>query len=400
MRFAEVLRTAWRSLTSHRLRTALTALGMIIGVAAVMAVLSMGEGAKASVESRIRSLGSNLMTVRPARGRGPVRGDRVQTLSVEDAEAIRSLYGVAAVSAERAGTARVKYREANLSTSVMGVSPSYLAIRSLDVAQGIGFSEDDDRARNRVTVIGATVARELFGNAPALGRRLQVAGHRLTVIGVLEAKGDVGFSSPDDYVLVPLAVHQGVLFGSGHVSSISVQVEREDLSGEVQARLEDLLRLRHALPPGVEDDFEIFSQAEMLQTMSVVTATLTMLLGGVAAVSLLVGGIGIMNIMLVSVRERTREIGVRMAVGARRRDILRQFLVEAVVVSSFGGLCGLGFGVLIAAVLARLGDWPLRIPGYGYILALGVSVTIGLVFGVGPARHAARLDPVTALHQE
>ncbi|MBX3250567.1 MAG: ABC transporter permease [Myxococcales bacterium] len=401
MLIRETVRTAWRSLVTNRLRTALTALGMVIGVGAVIAVLAIGEGAKSSVEGRIRAMGSNLLTVRPARGSfAAVRSARVETLVRGDAEALAELDGVTAVSAENVGSAQVRYRENNTSSTIYGVTSDYLSIRSLDVAVGIGFSESDDLERSRVAVLGANVARDLFGRSSPVGERIQIAGVGFSVIGVLAAKGDVGYTSPDDYVLVPLGTHQGVLFGQSFLASISVQIEDESRSDEILARAEELLRLRHRLRPGAPDDFEIRSQTEMLETMGAITGTFTALLGSVAAVSLLVGGIGIMNIMLVSVRERTREIGVRMAVGARRRDILMQFLVESVVVSIFGGLLGLLLGWAAALAIARFGGWETIVPSYAYALALGVSIGVGLLFGVGPARSASRLDPVEALRQE
>ncbi len=396
----ETLRTAWRSLAQNRLRTALTALGMIIGVTAVVAVLAIGEGAKASVEGRIRALGTNLLTIRPARASGAVRSARVETLVREDAEAIAGLDGVAGVSAESTSNAQVRHRDANLATTVQGVTPSYLSLRSLDVASGIDFSQDDDASRARVAILGANVAFELFGERSAVGERIQIAGIGFTVVGVIGAKGDVGYLSPDDVVLVPLGTHEGVLFGQTYVGSITVKLRDEGATEDLQRRISELLRLRHRLRADAEDDFQIRSQTEMLATMGAITGTFTALLGSVAAVSLLVGGIGIMNIMLVSVRERTREIGVRMAVGARRRDILLQFLVEAVVVSIFGGLAGVFLGWLAAYAIARFGGWETIVPSYAYALALGVSVAIGIVFGVGPARRASRLDPVEALRQE
>ena len=396
----ETVRTAWRSLASHRLRTALTALGMIIGVSAVVTTLAIGEGAKASVETRIRSLGSNLLSVRPGRFRGgPVRSGRVDSLTREDAEAIGRIEGVSAVSPEIGGSAQVKFRENNVSATIYGVTASYLQIRNLEVARGIGISPSDDRDRRRVAVLGADIASELFGTSEAIGERIQVHGQGFTVIGVLEAKGE-SWSSPDEYVLVPLGVHQGSLFGQDTLSGISVQVLTEELSDTVQSRMEELLRLRHRLAMDDEDDFEVRSQTEMLEAMNEITGTFTALLGSVAAVSLLVGGIGIMNIMLVSVRERTREIGVRMAVGARRKDILLQFLVEAVVVSLFGGLLGLLFGIAAAQAIAQIAGWDTIVPAYAYGLSMGVSVAIGVVFGVGPARRASTLDPVEALRTQ
>jgi putative ABC transport system permease protein len=374
---------------------------MIIGVMAVISVLSIGEGAKASVEGRIRALGSNLLTVRPARNRGgPVVNGTAPTLVRADADAIEDIEGVTGVSAQTAGSAQIKFRENNMSATVYGVTAPYLSISNLDVAQGIGFSEADDTERRRFAVIGWDVAASLFEGVSAIGERIQIQGQGFTVIGVLEEKGDVGFASPDDTVMVPLSVHQGSLFGSDTISSISVQLASEDVSDSVQARVEELLRLRHRLRSGADDDFEVQSQTEMLETMNEVTGTFTALLGAVAAVSLVVGGIGIMNIMLVSVRERTREIGVRLAVGALRRDILRQFLVEAVVVSIFGGAIGIAFGWLASLIIGHFGGWEASVPTYAYVLALSVSIAIGVIFGVGPARRASRLDPVEALRQE
>jgi len=233
-----------------------------------------------------------------------------------------------------------------------------------------------------------------------LGARIQIKGIGFRVIGILAEKGDTGFSSPDEMALVPITTHQGVLFGQDQVSSIGIAVMTEAEMAQVQAATGQLLRLRHQLRDDAADDFQIRSQTDMLATMDAITGTFTALLGAVAGVSLLVGGIGIMNIMLVSVVERTREIGVRMAVGARRSDVLRQFLVESVVVSLFGGLIGLAVGFGASALTAKLGGWPSIVPGYAVVMSLGVSVGIGLLFGVGPARRAASLDPVEALRQE
>jgi len=400
MMVRETARTAWRSLVSNRLRTALTALGMVIGVGAVVTVLAIGEGARASVSSQIRSLGSNLLMVRPGSAQsGMLRTGSVQTLIREDARALESVPGIAAVAPEAAGSAQIRYLSENLPASVVGVTPTYLAIRNLELSAGLPFGDIDERQRRRIALIGANVADTLFGDRSPLGERIQIRGIAFVVTGVLMPKGDT-FSSPDDRVLVPLATHQGVLFGQSFLSTISVQVADESQTDAVIARIEDLLRLRHRIAPQADSDFEIRSQAEMLQTMGAVTQTLTVLLGSVAAVSLLVGGIGIMNIMLVSVRERTREIGVRMAVGAKRRDVLLQFLVEAVVVSVGGGLVGIALGYGGAMGVASIGGWTTIVPPYALGLSLVVSVGVGVIFGVGPARRASRLDPVEALRDE
>ncbi len=401
MLIRETVRSAARSLASNRVRTALTALGMVIGVASVVAVLAVGEGAQSSVEGRIRALGTNLVYVRPSFGRtGSVRTSRAETLTRQDADAIAAIPGVDAVAPEVSGSAQIRFRETNQSATIYGVTASYLEVRTLEVATGLGFSPLDDQQRARVAIVGANVARDLFGGEQPVGQRLKIQGIAFRVIGVLAPKGDAGYTSPDDMVLVPLSTHQGVLFGQDHLSALSVHLEREDESATVQERITQLLRLRHRLRPDQEDDFEVRTQSEMLETFGAITSTFTTLLGAVAAVSLLVGGIGIMNIMLVSVRERTREIGVRMAVGARRRDILLQFLVEAIVVSIFGGLLGIALGYLTAIAIARIGGWETIVPLYAVFLSLGVSVAVGLVFGVGPARRASRLDPVEALRHE
>jgi putative ABC transport system permease protein len=396
----ETIRSAWRSLLSNRLRTALTALGMVIGVMAVIAVLAIGAGAQANVESRIRALGSNLLMIRPGWSSvGGVRGTTVQTLTRKDAEALAALPGVTAVSPEISGSAQIRYRELNQGATVMGVTADYLQVRAFELAHGLPFSSLDEQQRRRVAIIGAGVARDLFDVVTPIGKRLQLNGVAFIVIGVLEEKGGT-YGSPDDNVMVPLSTHQGVLFGNTALSSINVAVASEGQMPTVQARVEELLRLRHRLRPDQASDFQIRSQTEMLQTMGAVTQTFTMLLGSVAAVSLLVGGIGIMNIMLVAVSERTHEIGVRMAVGARRRDILLQFLVEAVVVSTAGGFLGIALGYLGAYLIARFAEWDTIVPIYGVVLAVSVSLGVGVIFGVGPARRAAALDPVDALRHD
>ena len=401
MLMAETIRTAWRALTANRLRAALTTLGMIIGVAAVVTMLAVGEGARAGVETRIRSLGTNLLTVRPGQPkRGPVRSGNVETLTEGDADAIARLDGVARVAPQANGMAQVKYRNANTSCQILGTTEEYLAIHSQGLREGAPFTFLDVEGRRRVAVIGANVAETLFGPLPALGERIQIQGQSFRVVGVLEGKGDAGFESPDDVVYVPVSTHMSALFGADHLDTISVQVADEGQMDATQAGIERLLRVRHRLAPGAADDFHVRSQTEMLETMGAVTDTFTILLAGVAAVSLLVGGIGIMNIMLVSVRERTREVGVRMAVGARRRDILLQFLVESIIVSTAGGLAGLLVGWGGALLIGTFGGWPTVVPAYAVGLALSTSVGIGVVFGVGPANRAASLDPVEALRSE
>jgi putative ABC transport system permease protein len=401
MLIKETAKSAWRSLASNRLRTWLTMLGMIIGTGAVVAVLGIGEGAKSSVEGRIRSLGSNLLMVRPTfvAGGGGVRSGQAQTLTKGDADALLSLEGIAASAPEMSASAQLRYMSKNENASVVGVTPSYFDVRALPLASGVPLSDLDEERRSRVVVIGANVAQDLYGSASPLGTRLQINGSAFRVMGVLAPKG-AGMGSPDDSVYVPLSSHESSLFGKDYLSSISLQLASEERAADVVGQAEQLLRLRHRLRSEQPSDVEVRSQAEMLETMGQITGTFTTLLGSIAAVSLIVGGIGIMNIMLVSVRERTREIGVRMAVGARRGDILRQFLFEAVAVSVAGGAVGVGLGYGAAQLLARFGQWQTIVPSYAIGLALGVSIVIGVAFGVGPARRASRLDPVEALRFE
>ncbi len=397
----DILKSAVRSLSANRMRSLLTMLGVVIGVGSVVAMISLGEGARSSVQASITSMGTNLLTVRPgAPQRGPVRSGAVETLTAEDAEAIAQLPGAAAVAAEVSGRTQAKYRENNVSVSVTGTVPEYLEVRSFNMAEGQFFSNADVLARRRVAVLGAQTATDLFGNDPAVGERIQLKGLSFTVAGVFEAKGDAGWSNPDEAIVVPLTTAQGVLFGMKFVSSIGIQAESAEGMADLQAAAEQLMNTRHRIGEGDEPDYNIRSQTEMVERMNEVTGTFTALLGGVAAVSLLVGGIGIMNIMLVSVRERTREIGIRKAVGARRHDILMQFLIEAVIVSSAGGFLGIALGYALAAIIASVSGWTTIVPVYAIILAVGTSATIGVVFGVWPAREASRLDPVEALRYE
>jgi putative ABC transport system permease protein len=397
----ETIRSAWRALAANRLRTALTTLGMIIGVAAVVTMLAVGEGARASIEAQITNLGASVLTVRPgAPQRGPVRTGRVETLVADDAVAIARLADIAGVAPEASGSAQVQYLSNNMNSSIIGTTAAYLEVRGFELAEGVMFTNRDDQGRRRVAVIGSGVSETLFGNLSALGQRIQIKGAAFQVVGVLAERGDSGFASPDDQILIPLSTHQGSLFGSSSLSSISVLVSAEDQMESAQASIEQILRIRHRIPAGAEDDFNVRSQTAMLETLGEVTSTFTALLGGVAAVSLLVGGIGIMNIMLVSVRERTREIGIRIAVGARRRDVLLQFLIEAIIVSLAGGVAGLLVGWIGAQAISFIGGWETLVPLYAVALALVTSLAIGVVFGVGPARHAAGLDPVDALRHE
>jgi putative ABC transport system permease protein len=398
----QLARIALRSLAQRKTRTALTMLGVIIGVGAVIVMVSIGEGAKQSVSRSIKGLGTNLLVVRPGVSRrGPVRATNVETLTSEDASTIASqVSGVAQVAPEIGQTAQVKYLSSNTSTSVVGVTPAWPTVNNFAVKEGRFIDDLDERTSRKVAVLGATTETGLFAGGRAVGQTIKIRGVNFQVVGTLEPKGQGGFRDPDDQVLIPLSTARGRLFGVQYLRAINVQVVTEDAMDQAQGEIEELLRMRHRIQPGAPSDFSIGSQKELLDTATQVSDTFTALLAAVAAVSLMVGGIGIMNIMLVSVTERTREIGIRKAVGARSRDILFQFLVESVVLSGIGGLIGVGAGVGGARVVAAVGSWQTSVPAGSIALAFGVAMGIGVFFGLYPAHKASRLDPIEALRHE
>ncbi len=398
----QLARIALRSLAQRKTRTALTMLGVIIGVGAVIVMVSIGEGAKQSVSSRIKGLGTNLLAVRPGFARkGPVRAASVQTLVVEDADAIaKEVKNVAAVSPEIGQSTQVKYLSQNTSTSVVGVTPSWLTVNNFVVKEGRFLDELDERTSRKVAVLGNTVVNELFGGERAVNQTVKIRGVNFQVVGTLEGKGAGGMRDPDDQVLIPLSTARTRLFGTDVLRTLNVQISSEDAMDRAQGEIEDLLRMRHKIAAGAPSDFSIGSQKDLLDTASQVSDTFTALLAAVAAVSLLVGGIGIMNIMLVSVTERTREIGIRKAIGARSRDILFQFLVESVVLSGIGGLLGVGAGVGGSRIVGMVGSWQTTVAPGAITLAFGVAMGIGVFFGLYPAHKASKLDPIEALRHE
>ncbi|MDR7522756.1 MAG: ABC transporter permease [Armatimonadota bacterium] len=403
MTLAAAFRIALRAIAGTPLRSILTALGVIIGVGAVIAMIAIGQGARRATTEQVQALGSNLLTVfaGTAQAGGIARGDPVQTLTADDAEAIRrQVPQVTGVSAELNRQAQVVYRSENVVTRVVGVTPEYQRVRNFRPIRGEFITDDHMRTRARVALLGQTVAQRLFGEADPIGQPIKIRGITFAVIGVMEPKGATSFFDRDDLVLVPLATAQRRLFGVRHVGSIQVQVASEEEMPAAQEAVADLLRRRHRLEAGREDDFTIRSQADILQVFSGVAQTMTVLLGSIAAVSLVVGGIGIMNIMLVSVTERTREIGIRMAVGARRRDILLQFLVESVALSVSGGLLGIAIGVAATRLISQIAGWATLISVPAVLLAFAFAVAVGVFFGLYPAQRAARLDPIEALRHE
>jgi putative ABC transport system permease protein len=400
--YVQLARVALQSLKSNKLRSALTMLGVVIGVGAVIVMVSIGEGARERVSRDIQGLGTNLLVVLPGFDRkGPVRANNVQTLTAEDARAIaEQVPNVALVSPEAGSTAQVKYLAKNTSTTVLGATPAFLPVNNFQLREGRFLDAEDLRQNRKVAVLGATPAQDLFDGASPVGQTLKVKGVNFEVVGVLEAKGQSGYRNPDDQLLVPLHVAQSRLFGTTHLRAVNVQVVSEGAMEEAQAEIEYLLRQRHRIAAGAASDFNIRNQKEILETMSQVTDTFTTLLAAIAAVSMLVGGIGIMNIMLVSVTERTREIGIRKAVGARNGDILVQFLVEAVVLSVLGGLAGIAAGVGGSLAVAATGSWETSIATKSIALSFAVAAATGVFFGLYPARKASLLDPIVALRSE
>jgi len=393
---------ALRSLWANKMRSSLTMLGVIIGVGAVIVMLGIGEGAKRQVSERITSMGTNLLVVRPGLGtRGHVRSASVETLVLKDAEAIRKeVPNIAAVAPEAGKNAQIKYYAKNTNSTILGTTADYLSVNNFTLAEGRFIEPEDVRRRSKVAVVGATPAKDLFEGGVAVGAKIKIKGVNFEVIGLLKAKGQSGYRDPDAVVVVPITTAMLRLFGIKDLRAINVQVANQGDMSNAQADIEELLMRRHRIAPGGQPDFNIRNQAEILKTMNQVTETFTTLLAAVAFVSMLVGGIGIMNIMLVSVTERTREIGIRKAVGARQRHILFQFLVEAVVLSVLGGLLGIAAGLFAAHMVGKSGSWTTAVRTDSIIFAFSIAASTGVFFGLYPAYKASRLDPIEALRYE
>jgi putative ABC transport system permease protein len=399
---------AYRSLRANRMRSILTMLGMVIGVSAVIVMVAIGAGANERIAAQISSIGSNLLLVLPgSTTAGGLRSGfgSAPTLTMADAKAIgRELPAVRFAAPSVRSTSPVVYGNQNWSTLVQGVTPEYFEIREYRLAEGRYFSADEMDASSKVAVVGKTVIRNLFGEESPVGAIFRIKRVPFTVIGVLEEKGQsLQGQDQDDIIIAPITTVQNKLFGSEHPGSVGViiaqAVDRESIE-EAEREVVSLLRQRHRIGSGQEDDFSVRNLSEMLAVAEASTRVMSLLLGAIASVSLLVGGIGIMNIMLVSVTERTREIGIRLAVGARERDILVQFLIEAVSLSAAGGVVGILLGVGGSMLISRFAGWSTIVDPGAVLLAFGFSAAVGIFFGFYPARKASRLDPIEALRHE
>jgi putative ABC transport system permease protein len=407
MKYWDIFEETYTALLSNKVRTGLTVLGIVIGIASVIAMVSIGAGAQGAIESNIQSIGSNLITVMPGAQSGPgmqISTGRgvAKTLTEADAETIlKQVSNVNAVSPELSGRYQVSARGTNTNTSVVGVSDSYAHVRNIVIDEGMFITAQHLKNYSKVAVIGPTAKEDLFGeNADAVGKTIRIKNIQYTIIGVTKSKGGSGFSNPDDTIFVPLTSAQKFLSGDSYVSTIVVQAKDAKSMTQVQTDLTTVLLERHKISDPQLADFSTLNQADILAAASSVTDTFTILLGLVAGISLVVGGIGIMNMMLTTVTERTREIGLRKAVGATSRDINLQFLSEAVMLTLSGGVVGVLLGWLISFSVTYFGVLQTKVTIQSIILAFSISAGIGIIFGYYPAKRAAKLSPIEALRYE
>ncbi|MBA3051257.1 ABC transporter permease [Brevundimonas sp.] len=400
--FWSALRLALSAIRRNIARSMLTVLGVVIGVAAVITMVNVGAGATRSVSDQIAGLGSNLLMVRPGQRMGPGGGGtRAPSFRADDVEAVSRLSGLSAVSGFETTGAVAVFGAENWSTTAVGASRPYFVARKLDLASGRIFSEAEEEAGRAVCILGQTVRKELYGEGDPVGTRLRVRQFSCEVIGLLEAKGQAAMGQDqDDVIILPLRTVQRRLTGSQDIGSIAIAVADEGSMDQVKAQLAELLRDRRRIGRSEDDDFNILDTRQIAEAATGATEVMTGLLAAVAAVSLVVGGIGIMNVMLVSVTERTREIGVRLAIGALEGDVLMQFLIEAVTLSVIGGLLGLALALIATAILAQVLHVPFIFDPVTNLMAFSISAAIGVIFGYFPARRAARLDPIDALRHE
>ncbi len=407
MELGELFIESIGTLTLNKLRTGLAILGIIIGIGSVIALISLGESSQLAVQNQIQSLGSNLLTVSPGgQNTGAVRGaiGGSASLTLEDALAIQStpqIDTINSVSPEFSRRAQVTAGRNNSNTQVIGVYPSYAQIHKVTIDSGTFISQRDVDSIGKVAVVGPQVASDLFGDgADPVGQTLRINGLSFRIIGLTVSKGGSGFQNQDDVIYVPLSTEQKQIFGVNYLSSIGVEAKSQDVMTDAENQIGYFLLARHKISLPANADFSIFSQNDILNTASQITGTFTALLGGIAAISLLVGGIGIMNIMLVTVTERTREIGLRKALGAKKKTIITQFLFEAIILTFTGGIIGMILGSSISLLLSHFLNLPFTVTLSSIILAIAVSGGIGILFGWYPARKASNLQPIEALRYE
>ncbi|TSC67734.1 MAG: ABC-type antimicrobial peptide transport system, permease component [Parcubacteria group bacterium Gr01-1014_66] len=405
MILSDIFQETYIALSANKVRSGLTILGIVIGIGSVISMVSIGQGASGQIQASIEGLGANLLTVMPGfiqPGRGIVSSGRgsAQTLKNEDVKVLTQLEGVLYVSPELNRRFQIASAAGNnINSTVIGVVPEYAHARNVTLAQGSFFTENQLRSVGRVTVFGPTVAQDLFGDTDPIGKTVRINKVNFKVIGVLQSKGSAGFFNPDDTVFVPLSTMQKILAGFDFLSTIAISVKSKDEMPAVQETATTALAAKHHTDPE-NADFSIVSQADILGTLTRVTNTFTIFLAAVAGISLIVGGIGIMNMMLTTVTERTREIGLRKAIGAKRAHISRQFLVEAIMLTCIGGAAGIVLGWLISRLVSQFVGLATHISVSAILLAFGVSAAIGIIFGYYPARRAASLNPIDALRYE
>jgi putative ABC transport system permease protein len=408
MNISEIVEEALNTLRVNKMRTVLAILGIVIGIGSVIALISLGQASQASITNQIESLGSNLLTISPGSTQsGNVRGASGggTTLTYDDAKAIQTsskITTVAKVSAEVSKRSQIITGKSNTNTQVYGVTPVYSEIKKIEIANGLFITERDLESLGKVVVLGPQVVEDLFGDSTlnVLGQSIRIDKQTFKIIGVTKEKGGSGMTNQDDMVYVPLTTAMKVLYGQNYLSSISVEAKSEDVMIAAQDEIGYLLLDRHKLSDPAKADFRIMNQSDILSTASSITGTLTSLLSGIAAISLLVGGIGIMNIMLVTVTERTREVGLRKALGAKKKMIIYQFLTEAILLTIIGGVLGMILGIIISYVLSKMMGLPFTISFSSISLAIGVSGVIGIIFGWYPAKKASDLQPIEALRYE
>ena len=402
MLILDLLKMALRSLIANTMRTFLTALGMIIGVASVISMISIGEGARQQTLSTIAKFGTNIITIKPGiKKTRHVSSDNVKTLVLSDAEAIEARIPlITGVAAQVYRSAQLKYGNKNINTTVRGTGKQYLKISNFNLDKGLYFSNEEVHSIRRVAVLGSTVVKNLFDDVNPIGKEIKVDGNNYLVIGSTEPKGALSWFDPDDQIFIPVTTAQKRLFGIDNIQSIDVQAEKiEDLE-VIKKDIDSLLRIRHGIRKNEDSDFHVQNSSQWLNSWGDAAKTFTYLLGGIAAISLLVGGIGIMNIMLVSITERTKEIGIRISIGAKKSEIMEQFLIESILISFIGGGLGIIIGILISRTVSRIGGWDTIVSTQSIMLAFGFSVGVGIFFGFYPARKAANLNPIDALRYE